>query len=245
MRIFATISYKGNNYQGWQKQLNAPTIEEEVEKVLSKILNAPINIYGSGRTDAGVHAIGQTFHFDISKDVDIDKLRYSANCLLPKDIYIKEMKVVDNDFHSRYSAKKKIYRYVIHFGHRDVFNNELEATVLEKCDIDKLKESLTLFIGKHDYSNFTSKEIDESNFIREIYDINTQYDNEDNNFIITFIGNGFMRYMIRFIVGTCITISQNKENISFIKERLDSDKSRNIVSYKAPSEGLYLLEVIY
>lgn len=245
MRVFGKVSYKGSNYQGWQKQANAPTIEEEIEKVLSKILNTPINIYGSGRTDAGVHAYGQTFHFDISKDVDLGKLQYSCNCLLPDDIYIKSMEVVDESFHARYSAKKKIYQYVIHFHARDVFNNDLKATILEKCDIDILKQSLSLFVGKHNFANFTSKEEDEDNFIREIYEINTIYDEKNNDFIITFIGNGFMRYMIRFIVGTCIAISQKKEDISFIEERLDASSIRNIVSYKAPSEGLYLVDVIY
>lgn len=245
MRILAKVSYKGTNYQGWQKQINAPTIEEEIEKVLSKILNTPTNIYGSGRTDAGVHAVNQTFHFDVSKDIDLGKLKYSANCLLPKDIYIKNMEIVDESFHARYSAKKKIYQYIIHFNTRDVFNNDLKATILEKCDIDILKKSLLLFKGEHNYSNFTSKEEDENNFVRTIYQIDTKYDESKEDLIITLEGNGFMRYMIRFIVGTCIAISQNKEDISFIKDRLDSKEERNIVSYKAPSEGLYLLDVIY
>ena len=245
MRIFAKVSYRGTAYQGWQKQINAPTVEEEIEKVLSKILNTPINIYGSGRTDAGVHAINQTFHFDISKDIDLGKLQYSANCLLPKDIYIKSMEIVDDCFHSRYSAKKKIYQYIIHFFARDVFNNDLKSTILEKCDIDILKESLQLFVGKHNFANFTSKEKDEDSFVREIYEIKTIYEEKNNDFIITFTGNGFMRYMIRYIIGTCIAVSQNKEDISFVKERLDTDSPRNIVSYKAPSEGLYLVDVIY
>lgn len=245
MRIFAKVSYKGNNYQGWQKQVNAPTVQEEIEKVLSKILNTQISIYGSGRTDAKVHAVNQTFHFDVDKDVDLDRLRYSVNSLLPEDIYVKSMEEVEKDFHARYSAKKKIYRYVIHFGHRDVFDNDLQATVLEKCDVELLKQALQQFVGKHNFQNFTSKEEDETGFIREIYEICTDFDEENNNLSITLVGNGFMRYMIRFIVGTAIAISQNKEKIAFIKERLEETKQRNIVSYKAPSEGLYLQDVIY
>lgn len=245
MRILAKVSYKGTCYQGWQKQINAPTIQEEIEKVLSKILNTPISIFGSGRTDAGVHAVNQAFHFDINKSVDLDKLKYSVNSLLPKDIYINSFEFVPDTFHARYLIKKKIYKYIIHMSNRDVFQNDLKATIYERIDINKLKEALNKFIGKHNFMNFTSKEEDETDFVREIYNIETELDEVNNDIIITFTGNGFMRYMIRYIVGTSIVISQNKEDISFIDDRLDSNKSRNIVSYKAPAEGLYLLDVIY
>ena len=105
MRLLCQVSYKGTNYQGWQKQIDTPTVQGTIEKVLSQILNSEINIYASGRTDAGVHAQKQYFHFDINKDVDINRLKYSANCLLPKDIYINSIKPVSDYFHARYSAK--------------------------------------------------------------------------------------------------------------------------------------------
>ena len=103
MRLLCQVSYKGTNYQGWQKQKDAPTIQEEIEKVLSKILNSEINIQGSGRTDSGVHAQRQYFHFDVEKDIDIDRLRYSANCLLPKDIFINEIRKVEFHDHEKKS----------------------------------------------------------------------------------------------------------------------------------------------
>lgn len=243
MRILGKVSYKGSRYQGWQKQMDAPSVQETIEKVLSQILNQAISIQGSGRTDAGVHAKGQTFHFDIDKDVDLDRLNYSLNCLLPEDIYVLSLQKVNDDFHARYSAKGKIYQYDIHFGHRDVFHNEIEATILQKCDISLLKEALLQFIGKHDFKNFTSKEEDENQFMREIYDIS--FMEKEDRLSIILKGNGFMRYMIRFMIGSAIAISQNKENISFIKEKLDSKKERSIVCYKAPSEGLFLIDVIY
>ena len=113
MRLLGQVSYKGTNYQGWQKQKNALTIQEEIEKVLSKILNSKIEINGSGRTDAGVHAQRQYFHFDVKKnDIDLDRLRYSANCLLPKDIFINSIKAVSDDFHARFSAKGKTYTQI-------------------------------------------------------------------------------------------------------------------------------------
>lgn len=243
MRIFGRVSYKGTRYQGWQKQTSAPSIQETIEKVFSQILNTPITIYGSGRTDAGVHAKGQTFHFDVDKEVELDKLLYSVNCLLPDDIYINSLEKVDDDFHARYCAKAKVYQYNIRFSHRDVFQNELEATIPQPCDIFLFKEALQLFVGKHNFQNFTSKEEDEGEFMREIYGIKC-LDNGDRMSIIL-KGNGFMRYMIKYIIGTAIAVSQNKEDINFIKERLDNTEKRNIVSYKAPSEGLFLLDVLY
>lgn len=245
MRIFGVVAYQGNNYQGWQKQSDAPSVEEAIEKVFSKILNCDINIYGSGRTDAGVHACHQTFHFDVEKEnLDLDKLKYAVNSLLPKDIFIKELKIVSDDFHARFSIKEKTYEYVIRFGNRDVFNYQNEATILFPTDIELLKKSLSLFIGKHNYQNFTSKEEDEAGFVREIKEISVDYDKENNRLKICLTGNGFMRYMVRYIVGTSLAVAQGKEDISFIERNLDA-KERNIVSYKAPAEGLFLKDVKY
>lgn len=245
MRLLGKVSYKGSKYQGWQKQTAAPTVQEEIEKVLSKILNTPISIYGSGRTDAGVHAICQTFHFDVEKEVDIDRLKYSVNCCLPEDIYISELKEVDENFHSRYSAKGKVYRYDIQFGERDVFSKELEATISIPTDISLLEKALQLFVGKHDFKDFTSKEEDEDKFVREIYKINLEYSVQTKKASITISGNGFMRYMIRFIVGASLAVAQNKESLDFIEYHLKEKNEREIISYKAPSEGLYLVDVIY
>ena len=245
MRIFGVVAYQGNNYQGWQKQSDTPSVEETIEKVFSKILNRDINIYGSGRTDAGVHAYHQTFHFDVEKeDLELDKLKYAVNSLLPKDIFIKELKIVSDDFHARFSIKEKTYEYVIRFGNRDVFNYQNEATIPFPTDIELLKKSLSLFIGKHNYQNFTSKEEDEAGFVREIKEINVDYDKENNRLKICLTGNGFMRYMVRYIVGTSLAVAQGKEDISFIERNLDANK-RNIVSYKAPAEGLFLKDVKY
>ena len=245
MRVFGVVAYQGNNYQGWQKQSDAPSVEETIEKVFSKVLNRDINIYGSGRTDAGVHAYHQTFHFDVEKEnLDLDKLKYAVNSLLPKDIFIKELKIVSDDFHARFSIKEKTYEYVIRFGNRDVFNYQNEATIPFPTDIELLKKSLSLFIGKHNYQNFTSKEEDEAGFVREIKEISVDYDKENNRLKICLTGNGFMRYMVRYIVGTSLAVAQGKEDISFIERNLDAN-NRNIVSYKAPAEGLFLKDVKY
>jgi len=242
MKIFAKVEYLGTNYCGWQIQPNGISVEENIEKVLSKILNQNINIIGSGRTDAGVHAYGQTFHFEADVKMELQRLKYSTNQLLPKDIHIIEFKEVDNDFHARYSAKGKHYRYVINLGEESVFSSGLVCEHQGNVDINKFKESLELFIGQHNYQDFTSKEEDESMFIRNIFKIELI---ESNNILnIDLYADGFMRYMIRYIIGTSIMVATGKESIDYIKKHLDS-KERKIVQYKAPSEGLYLIDVIY
>ena len=244
MRIFAIVSYKGTNYQGWQRQNNAPTIQEEIEKAISRILNTETVIYGSGRTDAGVHALGQTFHFDVFKNVDLEQLRYSVNCLLPEDIHINSFSVVDDNFHARFSAKGKTYKYFIQLGEKNPLNYETFAWIPYQFDIEKFTLALKKFEGTHNYQDFNSKEDDEDNFKRTIYSTNVFYNQQNNSLEITFNGNGFMRYQIRFMVGTAIAIAKGKEDISFIDYHLN-DKNREIVSYKAPSNGLFLVQVSY
>ncbi|MDR0934689.1 MAG: tRNA pseudouridine(38-40) synthase TruA [Erysipelotrichaceae bacterium] len=244
MRVLVKVEYIGTNYQGWQRQVSAPSIEEKVEQVLSKILNEPIIIYGSGRTDAGVHAEGQHFHFDITKkvDVDLNLLKYSLNSLLPHDIRVISLKEVSDDFHARKCAKKKIYEYRIHFGECSVFDYPFCLEVKQGFDKELFNKALNLFIGTHDFKSFTSKEEDHDNFIRHIDDIN--HKKIDDIDVYTFIGPGFMRYMIRNLIGTAIACGSGKISLEEIKNLLSSDK-RNIVSYKADAKGLFLVDVLY
>jgi tRNA pseudouridine38-40 synthase len=243
MRIKGIVKYKGTNYYGWQKQVKEISIEEVIEKVLSKILDEEINIFASGRTDAGVHALGQVFHFDTSKEFDLDKLIYATNSLLPKDIAIVSFDEVSSNFQARYDAKKKHYRYIIDFSNKNPFSYETSYNCLHKTDKELLKSSLLKFIGSHDYKDFTAKEEDEANFIRNIFDITIKEDKD--LFIIDLYGDGFMRYMIRFIIGASLAVAWKKEDISFIDYHLSNKENREIISYKAPPQGLYLVEVIY
>lgn len=242
MKILAKVAYKGTNYQGWQKQVNAPTIQEEIEKVLSKILNAEAVIYGAGRTDTGVHAKNQTFHFVTEKDVDVDKLRYSVNCLLPKDIHVNSMEVVADDFHARYSATGKHYTYTIVTGENNPFDNEFVLTYLKDFDTKAFIKAFEPFNGEHNFQDFTSKEEDEDGFRRQV-SISTEV--EGNKIVVHFVGNGFMRYQIRFMVGAAIAVAEKRIDMAYIEEHLKETKEREIIAYKAPGEGLVLEEVLY
>lgn len=245
MRYFAVVSYRGTNYCGWQKQTvsKLPSIEETIESVLSRILNSEIKIYGSGRTDAGVHALGQTFHFDVDKEVDTKKLMHSVNELLPKDIRILELKTVDEKFHSRFSAVAKTYIYKIRNAKTSsAFHSDLEWTLGQPLDIKKMREAAEVFKGEHNFQNFTSKEVDEQKFSRNIGDICIFSENSEVEISLT--GNGFMRYMVRMIVGNLVQVGLGKLAACDIRDALESP-IRKPSSYKAPAYGLYLKEVKY
>lgn len=243
MRIKGIVKYKGTSYYGWQKQDNKVTIEGKIEEVLSKILSEDINILASGRTDAGVHAFGQVFHFDTNSEMPLDKMIYATNCLLPKDIAIVSFEKVDDNFQARYDAKGKHYRYIIDFNNKNPFSYETTYNCLLNTDKELFKSNVLKFIGKHDFKDFTSKEEDEGKFIRTITDITIKDD--DNILTIDLYGDGFMRYMIRFIIGASLAVAWGKEDNNFIDYHLSDKDVREIISYKAPPQGLYLVEVIY
>ncbi len=244
MRILALTKYKGTQYAGWQRQPNALSIQQVIEEQLSKYFNREITIYGAGRTDAGVHALGQRFHFDVDVDeLDIDRLIYSLNKMLPDDISIEDMEEVEPDFHARLSAKSKIYNYLISFESKSPFFYDTCYLCPKKFDVPTFKEALQHFVGKHNFKNFTSKEEDKDNFIREIYSIDVV--GEEEFLSITFRGTGFMRYMIRFIIGYAMDVAYGKYGIESIDELLSDDSPRHITASKAPSRGLLLVAVEY
>ena len=243
MKILGVCTYKGTNYYGWQKQVGFTSVQSTIEECLSKVYDSPISIQGSGRTDAGVHAIRQYFHFVTDKEKDLNQLAYSLNKMLPDDIKIITFSLVDDDFHARYSAKQKIYEYHLLLTNKDTFNYDLAYVFPMKLDINLFKEALQLFKGTHNYQDFTSKEEDEGGFIRTIYDID--FTEAGQLIIVKFIGNGFMRYQIRNMIGSALSVATGKERIEFISKHLDNNDKRDIVSYKAPACGLYLVDVVY
>ncbi|NLZ15866.1 MAG: tRNA pseudouridine(38-40) synthase TruA [Erysipelotrichaceae bacterium] len=243
MKIFGTCAYKGTNYYGWQKQVNHISVQGTIEEALSQIYNTKITIIGSGRTDAGTHAIKQCFHYETDKEKDLEQLAYALNKILPEDIKIHGLSLVDDCFHARYSAKRKVYEYQIALTNKDPFIFDAAYIYPYEFNLLVFKEALMLFLGEHNFQDFTSKEIDEDNFVRTIYDI--KIEQNDNIIKVTFEGNGFMRYQIRNMVGTALVIASNKERIDFIVSHLDSNKIRSIVAYKAPANGLYLVDVRY
>lgn len=167
-RYLMKCSYDGTAFFGYQKQVDKRTVQEEIEKIISKLLNTPTSIYASGRTDAGVHAHGQYFHFDSPKILEKERFMYALNALLPKDIHIISMKEVAPDFHARYQALAKKYVYVIHQGEDDPFLRNTTYQLHQSLNVEKMKIAAETLKGTLCYRNFTSKEEDEKDFVRTI-----------------------------------------------------------------------------
>ena len=243
MKILGICTYKGTNYYGWQKQVGYTSVQSAIEECLSKVYDSPINIQGSGRTDAGVHALKQYFHYVSDKEKDLKQLVYALNKMLPEDIKILSLEKVSDDFHARYNAAKKIYEYKILLTNKDPLAYDLAYIYPMELDVDLFKKALKKFEGTHNYQDFTSKEEDEGNFIRTIYNI--EIIKEGDLLRVIFTGNGFMRYQIRNMIGAALNVANKKEQLEFIDKHLKDNKNREIIAYKALANGLYLVDVIY
>lgn len=237
------IEYDGTNYKGWQSQEKVLGIQEVLEKNISSITCEKIKLIGSGRTDGGVHAFGQVANFFTESGIPGDKYKLILNNILPEDIRIQESMEVELDFHSRFSAKAKRYRYRI-------YNEEIPSAIYRNysyhykypIDIDKMKEASKYFIGKHDFAAFKGRRSVVKSTIRTIYDLKIEKNEEFIDIII--FGNSFLRFMVRIIVGTLIDVSTGMMDIEDIPRIIES-KDRNMAGRTAPSQGLFLEKVFY
>lgn len=242
MRYLMTFIYDGTNYNGYQKQVNKNTIQDNIEMNLSKILNQNISISASGRTDAKVHALNQKAHFDIDKELELGKIKHSLNQLINDDIYIKDIINVDNDFHARFNVKSKEYVYKINTDEYNPLDRNYIYQYNKKLDLDKMKQASKNLIGTHNFKSFTKSDEIERDYERTIYDI--KFEIVNNTLEITFIGSGFLRYMVRNIVGLLIEVGSNQRNIDEINQILES-LDRTKAGITAPPQGLYLKNVNY
>ena len=242
-RILIKIEYDGTNYCGWQKQPGQKTVQGEIEEAIYKTIGEKVEIFGSGRTDAGVHALGQTAHFDLSAAVPISKLSDILNNSLPADIAIKSAEVVDDNFHARFSRKRKCYLYKIYNSeNKNAFLANRVGFIRKKLNIEKMAEAGKLLIGQHDFKGFCSANTATQNFVRTIYSIDIT---AKNDFIyVEVCGNGFLYNMVRIIVGTLVDYALDKLSKSDILEALHEGK-RNKSGQTMPPEGLYLKETFY
>lgn len=242
-RIKATIAYDGTNYCGWQIQPNGVTIQETVEKAIEEVLGTKIKITASGRTDAGVHALGQVFHFDNSSTIPANKLSFAINAKLPEDIRILKTEIVSNDFHARYSAKNKTYIYKMYLGkYRNPLKRNYETYIGKEINIIPMQAAAEMLLGSHDFVGFSSSGSDVKTTVREIFNANIDRNGDELQFEIT--GNGFLYNMVRIIVGTLIEIGEGKKDAECIAKILNT-KKRNLGGKTAKPQGLYLLKVKY
>lgn len=236
MRVALILAYNGTSYLGSQTQTETPnTIFGNLEKVL-KQLGIKSKIIASGRTDKGVHASGQVCHFDLpSFWQDTQKLKKVLNEMLPSSIHIKSVKEVDDEFHARYSAKVRTYRYIIKAGESNPFEADF-VTFLKHVDFEKIAKNIKLFIGQHDFVEFMKTGSDTGSSIREVYKAFAYMYN--GYIILNFQANGFLRSQIRLMVGALLNL--DKEQIQAKLACKQEQKNR-----PAPANGLYLARINY
>lgn len=240
MNLKFTISYDGTKFYGSQKQLNQSTVEDELVKAL-KIINIDTKVILSGRTDRNVHATGQVFNANIPQFwSDFIRLKSVLNKTLPNSIKIKSIKKVDDSFHSRFSAKKRVYRYIITTKETTVFNDSF-ITYVKNIDEKLLKEAIKEFIGVHNFKFFHKMGSDEKNLNREIF--STKFYKYKDIYVFKFCANSYLRSQIRLMVGFLLAINSKKLTIDDLKEQLSCKKH----IYKTPAlpNGLYLARVFY
>lgn len=243
MRYALGIEYDGKNYCGWQRQNNAITVQEKVEKALSKIANEPIEVICAGRTDTGVNATHQVIHFDTEQQRKDVSWTLGVNTHLPPDIAVVWVKEVNEDFHARFSATARNYRYII-------FNKRLRSAILSHgishfhhpLDEQLMQKGANYLIGKHDFTSFRTVHCQSHSAVRTI--IHCDITRHGDYIVVDIKANAFLHHMVRNVVGSLMRVGQAEEDPSWMKEVLLA-KNRCVAGITAPPEGLYFVDVDY
>ena len=246
MRYFMTFSYDGSKYLGFQKQTEEETIQGELEKALSKINgDIKVNVCASGRTDAGVHALNQTAHFDLKSEIEESKVKHSLNSLLPDDIYVKKVEMVSDEFHARFDAKAKEYIYIINMGEYNPIEKNYVHQYNRRLNVPEIERALKYLEGTHNFKSFTKTDEEKDGYERTVIQTSLIRNMKDlNKITISILGTGFMRYMIRNIVGVLIEVGEGKRRSDDIFHIL-AKEDRRAAGNTAPPNGLYLKDVFY
>lgn len=237
------LEYDGTNYHGWQSQNNAISIQDVVTRSVFELTGENCEIIGCSRTDKGVHALGHVANFYTNSKIPGDKFANALNTKLPDDIVVKGSEEVASDFHARFNAKGKKYRYIF-------YNNYFASALLrnrtyhipKKLDVDNMREAAQLFVGTHDFAAFMASGSSVKSTVRTIY--STSVSKVDDTIIFEIEGNGFLYNMVRIMAGTLSEIGYGKIDGSQILE-LIQNRNRKLLGKTAPPQGLYLVEVFY
>lgn len=232
------------NLIGWQKQPNKLNIQGNIEQAIKNVTGEEVELFASGRTDAGVHSFGQVANFKTESLIPIEKIPIALNTNLKKSIRIIKAEEVDERFHSRLSCKKKTYRYVINNSSCEsaIYRN-LETYIPMKLDVNKMKEATKYFEGEHDFKAFRASGTSSKSSVRTIYKLEI-LEKENNRIYIEVTGNGFLYNMVRIISGTLVEVGSGKIKPEEIEEIIDS-KDRSRAGKTLPAHGLFLLNVEY
>lgn len=241
--IKLVIEYDGKSFNGWQKQPNKLNIQGEIEKAIEEITGEKIDLIASGRTDAGVHSLGQVANFKTNSTIDVEKIPYAINSKLKKSIVIKSAEEVPERFHSRYSVHSKTYRYTINnskFG--TALYRDMEYHFPIELDEKKMQKAAKFFEGEHDFKAFKASGTSSKSSVRTIYKATVE--RKGDRVIIELTGNGFLYNMVRIIAGTLIDVGIGKIKPEEVKEIIEKKERKN-AGKTLPARGLCLLEVDY
>lgn len=241
--IKLTIEYDGKDFNGWQKQPNKLNIQGSIEQAIYQITGEEVELNASGRTDAGVHALGQVANFKTNSNIPIEKFAIAINTKLKKSIRILKAEEVDERFHSRLSCKRKTYRYIINNSEQGtaIYRN-LETNIPHHLDDTNMNEAAKYFMGEHDFKAFKASGTSSKSSIRTIYDAKVY--RQGDKIYIELTGNGFLYNMVRIISGTLVEVGMGKINPEEIAEIIQS-KNREKAGKTLPPQGLYLVKVEY
>lgn len=241
MRYFIKLAYNGTHYHGWQCQPNASSVQETLNKAVSVILNADINLMGAGRTDTGVHATEMYAHFDFEKPFDLKSIVHKLNSYLPKDIVVYAVIPVPDEAHARFDATKRTYEYHIN-TFKDAFLQDGSWYFHKKLDLDSMNEASKLLFNHTDFQCFSKVNTDVNTFDCTIFE--AYWQQKDNQIVFTISANRFLRNMVRAIVGTLVNVGLHKISLDDFNEIIKS-KNREKAGFSVPAHGLYLTKIEY
>ncbi len=243
MRMALGIEYNGSAYHGWERQQQAITVQSCVEQALSKVANQTIEVICAGRTDAKVHAFNQVIHFDTTAERSIRAWVLGGNAYLPTDISIVWGKRVDSEFHARFSALSRSYRYIIlNRMTRPAVFKQLMTWYCHQLDVNRMHKAAQLLLGEHDFTSYRAKACQSKQPIRTIYQLDVT--REHDKVIVNITANGFLQHMVRNIVGVLFKIGRSEQAIDWTQDVL-SAKDRRCGGITAPPDGLYFTNVAY
>ena len=242
-RIHLIVEYDGTNYAGWQRQSNAMTVQEKLERAVLRLTGEEVCVSGASRTYAGVHALGQSAHFDTQSRIPADKFSFALNTMLPPDIRVVRSEEVSMAFHARFSGRGKRYRYLIHAApHAGALNRLTHAHVIYPLDVEKMRAEAQSLVGTHDFAAFAASGSVVKDTVRTIWRADVERQGAEICLIVE--GNGFLYNMVRIIAGTLIGVGSGKLAPGAIKRAIESG-SRLDLGITAPAHGLTLMEVFY
>ncbi len=244
-RIKLTIEYDGTPFAGWQRQSHAPSVQAVIEEALKKFYHRALTTHVAGRTDAGVHALGQVAHFDAPKNYDTDRIRDGLNFYIqPNVVSVLAAEKMDEHFHARLSAKRRYYEYHIHNRRPPLSVDALRAWhVSEPLDVDAMREGAKYLIGEHDFTSFRDAECQAKSPIRTLYDTHIE-EREGGKIILYFTAKSFLHHQVRTMVGTLKNVGKGKWKPKDVKRILEAC-DRQKAGQNAPAHGLYFMRVDY